>query len=59
MRGFYPATIAYSDAGPNSFTPYATLAEGIPGAPNPDIASGTIPLPRGVAMRTPDPNDTK
>jgi hypothetical protein len=59
MRGFYPATIAYSDAGPNSFTPFATLDEGIPGAPNPDIASGNIPLPRGVAMRSPDPNDTK
>ncbi len=59
MRGFYPATIAYSDAGPNGFTPYGTLDAGIPGAPNPDIASGIIPLPRGVDMRSPDPNDTK
>jgi hypothetical protein len=59
MRGFYPATIAYSDAGPNSFTPYGRLENGIPGAPNPDIASGNIPLPRGVDMRSPDPNDTK
>jgi hypothetical protein len=59
MRGFYPATIAYSDAGPNNFTPYGTLAAGIPGAPNPDIQSGTIPLPRGVDMRSPDPNDVK
>jgi hypothetical protein len=59
MRGFYPATIAYSDGGPNGFTPYGTLDQGIPGAPNPDIASGTIPLPRGVAMRSPDPNDVK
>jgi outer membrane receptor protein involved in Fe transport len=59
MRGFYPATIAYSDAGANSFAPFATLDEGIPGAPSPDIASGTIPLPRGVAMRWPDPNDVK
>jgi outer membrane receptor protein involved in Fe transport len=59
MRGFYPATIAYSDAGPNSFTPYANMAEGIPGAPNPDIQSGNIPLPRGVDMRSPDPNDVK
>ena len=39
--------------------PYGTLANGIPGAPNPDIASGNIPLPRGVAMRSPDPNDVK
>ena len=59
MRGFYPATIAYSDGGPNGFTPYGRLADGIPGAPSPDIASGTIPLPRGVAMRSPDPNDVK
>ena len=59
MRGFYPATIAYSDAGPNGFTPYGNIANGIPGAPNPDIASGTIVLPRGVAMRSPDPNDVK
>ncbi len=59
MRGFYPATIAYSAAGPNGFTPYGTLAAGIPGAPNPDIASGTIPLPSGVAMRSPDPDDVK
>ena len=59
MRGFYPATIAYSDAGANSFAPFATLDQGIPGAPSPDIASGTIPLPRGVAMRSPDPDDVK
>jgi outer membrane receptor protein involved in Fe transport len=59
MRGFYPATIAYSDAAGLSFIPYATLDQGIPGAPNPDIASGNIPLPRGVDMRSPDPNDTK
>jgi outer membrane receptor protein involved in Fe transport len=59
LRGFYPATIAYSDAGINGFTPYGTLAAGIPGAPNPDIASGNIPLPRGVDMRSPDPNDVK
>jgi outer membrane receptor protein involved in Fe transport len=59
MRGFYPATIAYSDAGPNGFTPYGTLEAGIPGAPNPDIQSGNIPLPRGVDMRSPDPDDVK
>lgn len=59
MRGFYPATIAYSDAGINNFTPYGNIANGIPGAPNPDIASGLIPLPRGVDMRSPDPNDVK
>ncbi len=59
MRGFYPATIAYSDAGPNGFTPYGNIANGIPGAPNPNIASGNILLPRGVDMRSADPNDVK
>jgi len=59
MRGFYPATISYGDSGPISFIPYGDLANGIPGAPNPDIASGNILLPRGVAMRSPDPNDVK
>jgi outer membrane receptor protein involved in Fe transport len=57
MRGRFPLTIAYSDAGRNGFIPYGNVARGIPGAPNPDLASGTIPLPRGVAMTSPDPDD--
>ena len=28
MRGFYPATIAYSDAAALTFQPYGTLAAG-------------------------------
>jgi outer membrane receptor protein involved in Fe transport len=59
MRGRFPLTIAYSDAGGNSFIPYGNLATGIPGAPNPDLASGNIPLPRGVAMTSPDPDDVE
>jgi hypothetical protein len=54
LRGFYPASIGYSGAGANGFVPYGTLAQGIPGAPNPDVASGSVPLPRGVDMRTPE-----
>jgi outer membrane receptor protein involved in Fe transport len=57
MRGFYPLTIAYSGAGPVSFIPYGTLQGGIPGAPNPDVASGNVPLPSGVNMRTPEPGN--
>ena len=57
MRGFYPLTIAYTGAGPIGFIPYGTLANGIPGAPNPDVASGNVPLPSGVAMRTPEPGN--
>jgi hypothetical protein len=57
MRGRFPLTIAYSDAGLNGFLPYGNLAAGIPAAPNPDINSGIVPLPRGVDMTSPDPNN--
>ncbi len=59
LRGFYPLTIAYSGAGVNGFTPYGTLAQGLPGAPNPDLSSGVTPLPRGVDMRWADPNNVE
>ncbi len=54
LRGFYPLTIAYTGAGVNGFVPYGTLAQGIPPAPNPDLSTGSTPLPRGVDMRTPE-----
>ncbi|HTV00746.1 MAG TPA: TonB-dependent receptor, partial [Luteitalea sp.] len=54
LRGFYPLSIGYSGAGPNAFTPYGTLAQGIPAAPATDISSGSLLLPRGVDMRTPE-----
>jgi outer membrane receptor protein involved in Fe transport len=59
IRDPYPLVIAYSAAGPNAFVPYGTLANGIPGAPNPDLSTGNVPLPRGVAMRTPDPENVE
>jgi outer membrane receptor protein involved in Fe transport len=59
MRGFYPLVIAYSDAGPNQFIPYGVIDDGLPDAPVPDLASGNIPLPRGVSMRSPDPNNVE
>ncbi|MBA2355606.1 MAG: TonB-dependent receptor [Acidobacteria bacterium] len=59
LRGRYPATIAYTEAGPNGFIPYGNLAQGIPGAPNPDVQSGNILLPRGVVMNWPDPDNVK
>jgi outer membrane receptor protein involved in Fe transport len=57
IRDPYPLVIAYSGAGANGFVPVGNLATGIPGAPNPDIATGNVLLPRGVAMRSPNPND--
>lgn len=59
MRGRFPLTIAYSDAAANSFLPYGNLTAGIPGAPNPNLQSGTVLLPRGVDMTSPDPNHVK
>lgn len=55
MRGRFPLTIAHSDSGLISFIPYGNLAKGISLAPSPDISSGTVVLPRGVDMTTPDP----
>lgn len=59
MRGRFPLTIAHSDAGLNSFTPFTTLEKGIPLAPSPNdiLNTGTAVLPRGVDMTTPDPNN--
>ena len=59
IRDPYPLVIAYGAAGPNGFIPYGNLADGIPGAPSPDIASGNVVLPRGVNMRTPDPDNVQ
>lgn len=57
MRGRFPLTIAHSDAGLNTFTPYGNLSRGIALAPSPDVSGGTVLLPRGVDMTTPDPNN--
>jgi outer membrane receptor protein involved in Fe transport len=59
MRGRFPLTIAYRDAGVNGFIPYGDIARGIGPAPSPNLEAGTIPLPRGVDMTTPDPNDSE
>ena len=59
MRGRFPLTIAYSDAGINGFTPYGDISKGIGAAPSPNLEAGTIPLPRGVDMTTPDANNSE
>ncbi len=59
MRGRFPLTIAYSDAGPNGFIPYGNVSRGIGPAPNPDLSTGNVTLPRGVDMTSPDPNDAE
>ena len=56
LRGFYPATIAYSNSAAG-FNYIGSLEQGIPPIAIPDLSSGTVPLPNGVDMRTPDPDD--
>jgi hypothetical protein len=58
MRGRFPLTIAYSNAGPNGFIPYGDIKNGIGSAPAPDLSLGNLPLDRGVAMTSPDPDDS-
>jgi len=58
MRGRFPLTIAFTDAGVNGFIPYGSIENGIPSAPSPDLSTGNVPLPRGVDMTTPDPNNS-
>jgi outer membrane receptor protein involved in Fe transport len=57
MRGRFPLTIAYGEAGANGFIPYGNVANGIGAAPSPDLSLGNLPLTRGVDMTSPDPND--
>jgi outer membrane receptor protein involved in Fe transport len=60
LRGFYPFTIAYSNAGNTAFTPFTTLSTGLPAAPTPvGIETGATPLPRGVSMRWADPDNVE
>ena len=53
LRGPYPATISANFVSPNSYTPYATLAEGIPFFTGPDINQGTVTIPGTVDDRSP------
>jgi len=56
MRGSFPQDINFN-ATAEQFTNVTTLESGIPPVPIPDISSGHVPLPQGVFMRSPNPND--
>jgi hypothetical protein len=56
LRGFYPATIAYSNSAAG-FNYIGSLEQGIPPIAIPDLSSGSVPLPSGIDMRTPDPDN--
>ena len=56
MRGSFPQDIFFNRTA-DQFTYLGTLEDGIPAVPVPDLSSGRATLPRGVFMRTPNPND--
>jgi hypothetical protein len=56
MRGSFPQDIFFNRTA-DQFTWLGTLEQGIPDVPVPDLSSGRVTLPRGVFMRSPNPND--
>jgi len=52
LRTNYPVIIDFTLAGPNSWTPVGTLAEGIPEISVPDLGNGIIDIPLEVTART-------
>ncbi len=56
MRGSFPQDINFNRSAEQFFWT-TTLNDGIPPVPIPDISSGRVQLPRGVFMRSPNPND--
>jgi hypothetical protein len=56
LRGFYPATVAYSNSAAG-FNFIGTLEQGIPPIAQPDLSTGSTRLPSGVDMRTPNPGN--
>ncbi|MGH9161951.1 MAG: TonB-dependent receptor domain-containing protein, partial [Vicinamibacteraceae bacterium] len=57
LRGSFPLTIAYTTEQPNAWTHAGTIDEGIPTPPDPNLASGRVPVPGTVSIRTPDPEN--
>jgi len=55
MRGSFPQDINFN-ATSDQYSAVTTLTDGIPPVPIPDISSGRVPLPPGVFMRSPNPN---
>ncbi len=51
LRGFYPLTVGETFAQVNSYTPYDTMAQGIPPVVGPDESTGKVVLPGSADMR--------
>ena len=57
MRGSYPFDINNNATAAGTYDWVTTLADGIPAVRLPDTSSGQVVLPRGVYIRTPNPED--
>ena len=55
MRGSFPQDIFFNRTA-DQFVALGTLEQGIADVPIPDTSSGRVTLPRGVFMRSPNPN---
>ena len=53
LRDPFPLTIAQDFPGPNAYTPFASLEQGIPVFSGPDPTLGSTPLPGAALMKTP------
>ncbi len=57
MRGSYPFDINNNRTAAGTYDYVTTLAQGIPAVNLPDTSSGTVTLPSGVFIRSPNPDD--
>jgi len=55
MRGSFPYDINLRRQA-DPYAPATTLSAGIPAIPQPDLSTGRVPLPPGVFIRSPNPN---
>jgi hypothetical protein len=53
LRGWYPLVVDTAKNAPNSFGWAGTISDGVPNAVGPDVSSGVVTLPGGVAERSP------
>ena len=53
LRGWYPLVIDTAKNAPNAYSWAGTIEQGVPNVVGPDLSSGVVTLPGGVAERSP------
>ena len=53
LRGWYPLVIDAAKNAPNAYSWAGTIEQGVPNVVGPDLSSGVVTLPGGVAERSP------